>query len=165
MTALSFALPYNRVSPLYLPRRDMVLDAADSLSLAVTITESDDPATGLIDLVTGPTFPEFTLSIWPESQQTVWDYGGMAIPSRSLMVVEGIISAIYPGTVDFAIPVDTMRAWPLRCGFAIRMAHDTTQSETLATGMLHIRGARESGGSTSLGGFFTLDSPTLGVLA
>ena len=148
MTALSFAVPYNRVSPLYEPRRDLVLDAADSLSLAVTVIENDAPGASLIDLVTGPTFPEFTLQVWPDSRWTPWDYGAQAWPGsvRSVLYeIAGTISGSYPGTVDFIVPASTLAAWPARCIFAIRMDHNTTQSETLIRGALNVRGAASLG--------------------
>lgn len=142
MTALAFALPYVRSSPLYLPRRDLVLDASDSLSLAVTVTESDAPGAALIDLATGPTFPGFTLQVWPDSAQWGWDYGAVPPqPASVLFEVEGVISVTLPGTVDFTVPAATLADWPLRCGWRVRMDHDTTLSETLLAGILHVRPA------------------------
>ena len=164
MTALSIAIPYARVSPLYLPRRDLVLDAADSLSLAVTVMESDAPDAVLIDLTTGPTFPTFTLQIWQDSVGGAWDYGGFSSQAGTMLrEVEGVISDTWPGTVDFTVPATTLAAWPIRCGWSIRMDHDDTLSETLMAGTLHVRGSRA--GSSLLGGTFILDDLRgLGVL-
>jgi hypothetical protein len=161
MTALSFIVPYQRVSPLYLPRRDLVLDAADSLSLAVTVIETDAPDAALIDLATGPTFPTFTLQVWPDSAWFLWDYGAANTTSARLVLeeVEGEISS-RPGTIEFTLEATTLANWPMRCGFSIRMDHDTTLSETLMAGTLHVRG----GGMTAQSGIFTLDG-RLGVLA
>lgn len=164
MTVLAFAVPYHRVSPLYLPRRDLVLDAADSLSLAVTVTESDAPGASLIDLHTGPTFPAFTLTIWQDSTTNMWDYGARPMQIGGVLAtVAGFISGSYPGTVNFTIDAGSMSAWPVRASYAIRMDHDLTLSETLAAGTLHVRTSRT--GTAALGGFFTLNSSGLGVLA
>jgi hypothetical protein len=169
MTAIALVLPYQRTSPLHLPRRDLVLDAADSLSLTATVVESDAPDASLIDLATGPTFPIFTLLLWQDSTRFVWDYGGGAsYPSGRLSPLSqiiGTISATLPGTVDFVVDAGTMTSWPARCAWAIRMDHNNTRSETLMAGTLQVRGAAGIG-STSLGGdVFTLDSHALGVLA
>jgi hypothetical protein len=146
MTALALVLPYQRTSPLYLPRRDLVLDAADSLSLTATVVESDAPDASLIDLATGPTFPAFVLQVWPDSIRQLWDYGAGAWPMPPTHIVlleeiDGVISVTLPGTVDFTVSATSMAAWPRRCGWAIRMDHDATLSETLMAGTLHVRPA------------------------
>src|SRR6476646_7542960 len=118
MTALSIAIPYQRVSPLYLPRLDLTLTAADSLSLAVTVIESDAPSAVLIDLTTGPTFPGLTFQVWQDSVDGVRDYGGFqSQPGTVLTEVEGVISAIYTGTVDLTVRADTLKGWTVSCGW------------------------------------------------
>ena len=142
MTALSIAVPYARVSPLYLPRRDLVLDAADSLSLLVTVIETDAPDAALIDLATGPTFPVFTLQIWQDSIRQIWDYGGSSSQVGTVLYeAEGAIST-WPGTIEFTVPGDTLAAWPRRCGWSVNMDHDDTLSETLMAGIMNVRGAQ-----------------------
>lgn len=138
MTALAIAVPYQRVSPLYAPRRDLVLTIADSLSLLVTVTETDTPGAALIDLATGPTFPAFFLRIWQDSAGGSWDYGGVDLVRGTVLAeYTGTIST-WPGTVEFTVPADSMARWPRRCLWAVEMDHDTTLSETLMAGALNV---------------------------
>jgi hypothetical protein len=136
-----------------MPRRDLAADILDSLSLSVTLIYSDDPDASPADLITGPTFPSFSLNIWrTQSGHRSWDYGGYMLNSGGLLWTgDGVVDVTLPGTVDFALPMGTMSGWPERCGWAVRVAHDTTLQDTICTGFLHLRGAHSMYGSLPIG--------------
>lgn len=161
MSALAITTPWTRTSPLYIPRRDLVSDASDSLTLTVTLLESDDPDAVAADLITGPTFPQFTLTIWRlRPDYRMWDYGAgaLAIDTRSILWLDyGVIDAIVPGTVSFVLPLGTMSGWPERCGWAVRVAHDTILQDTIMLGTLHLRGVSSLASSD-----FQLNTSNLG---
>jgi hypothetical protein len=161
MSALAMTLPWRHATPLYTPRRDLAADAADSLSLTVTVVETDTPNAPPADLATGPTFPCFWLRIWSTaSGWGPWDYGGLALGSgTALWAGEGTIDATLPGAVDFLLPLGSMQGWPPRCGWAVYVQHDVGLRDTLCTGYLHLRGAGRSATPT---GAFRLNSSVLG---
>jgi hypothetical protein len=162
MTMLAITVPWQQLSPLYLQRRDLVADTMDSLSISMTLVESDDPDAPPADLVTGPTFPEFELWIWRTQAGQAWDYGGCAFASGGLLWSgDGVIDPHLPGTVDFTLPPGAMQGWPQRCGWQVRVAHDGTLQDTIATGFLHLNVA-SSIYATQPAGAFRLDSGKLG---
>jgi hypothetical protein len=173
MTTLALILPWERLTPLYMPRRDLAADILDSLSLTVTLVESDDPGASPADLVTGPTFPEFTLNIWrTQHGYRSWDYGGYLLNSGGLLWSgTGVIDGTTPGTVDFVLPQGTMIGWPERCGWSVRVAHNAVLQDTISTGFLHLRGSRNTylaepdGLSGGGGGTITNDAMTAWFLS
>jgi len=140
-------LPWQTYTPLYVPRRDLVASVTDSLLLTVIVTQTDDPEAPLIDLTTGPTFPDFKLRIWrTQFGARSWDYGGVAFGSGDVLYAgDGIVSP--PSAVTFSLPMNAMVNWPQRCGWCVQMGHDEDLQDTLASGYLHLRGA----GNTMMG--------------
>jgi hypothetical protein len=164
MTMLAITVPWQQLSPLYLQRRDLVADTMDSLSISMTLVESDDPDAPPADLVTGPTFPGFGLWIWstPGGCGRPWDYGWRVMNIGTLLWSgAGAIDPVLPGTVNWALPFGTMTEWPWRCGWALRVGHDGTLVDTLCTGFLNLHGAG-SDLTASPTGAFRLDSSRLG---
>jgi hypothetical protein len=161
---LALTLPWQNGSPLHTPRRDLVADASDSLSMSVTLVQSDNPAAPPADLVTGPTYPIFTLTITYARDRYGWDYG-RAVPliGSVLWSGTGTIDATLPGTVDFVLPTGTMQGWPQRCGWTVRVAHDATSQDTLSAGFLHLSGTTEGTVTDSGGTGGTINSDSMAV--
>jgi len=135
--------PCLRTSPLYIPRRDLVLSAADSLTLRVTVVESDDPNAQQVVITGGIGGPAAQLVIWQDQCRPGgwWDYqapptaGGTILWSGTGTPQAGL------GSFDWFLPPDTLRGFPRRCGWAVQMGLDAnTMADTLLYGRLNIAG-------------------------
>lgn len=147
MTTQTLILPYLRTSPLYIPRRDLVLSAADSLTLRVTIVESDDPSAQALFLTGGLGGPAARLLIFSDRSGSWWgsdccDYDAPWWPRRVLFTGAGTVSDAV-GSFDFILPAGTLASFPRRCGWAISLDFNGSESELLARGSLHV--GREQG--------------------
>ena len=140
MADMTMILPYDRSSPLHIPTRDLVLSAADSIFLTVTIVESDHPSAQAIVLTGGLGGPACTLLVWPEGPRHWWDYGApLACPSTTLWQGTGVIGEAI-GSFEIFMPAATMRQWPRRCAWAVLLDFDGGgQCEQIAGGHLHVR--------------------------
>jgi len=140
MANFQISVPFHGISPNWIHRRDFVSSNGDSLSLRMTLKESDDPDAAAANL-TGLTVPGFRLTVWQDSSGGAWDYGGVQSgPGTTLAQLEGIVSSLYPGTVDFVLGLGGMASWPNRCGFAIDIVHNDSLQDRLAEGILRLRG-------------------------
>lgn len=155
MTQQTLTLPLDRVSPVRIPTRDLVLGGTDSLTLSVTVIEYDSPDAPPMTLTGGIGGPACSLFVWPGGHgRGYWgdchDYGwgwpggavsgGIAGPGTVLYAATGTVSATVPGTFDILIPAGTMGGWPLRCRWAVLLDFDTGGgAELLAEGHLHVR--------------------------
>lgn len=134
-------LPYTRVSPIHIPRRDLVLGVSDGLTLRVTVVESDDPAAQVIVLTGGIGGPACTLVIYREAMHShCWDYGApFAMAGAVLWSATGTSSTAAAGSFDIAIPAGSFSGFPRRCHWLVRLDWaDGTQSDLLAQGALHL---------------------------
>jgi hypothetical protein len=59
----AFVVPYQRMSPIDIPRRDLVLAAPDSVLLSVSIIESDDPAAEALVITGGVGAPTLRMTV------------------------------------------------------------------------------------------------------
>jgi len=137
----SFVVPYYRNSPIHIPRRDMVLAAADSVLLEVSVVESDDPCAQALVLTSGLGGPSMRMTVWPDSARWFRDYG-LWMPTRGQVLWSevGAPSATELGSFELLIPIGTMQNWQLRCIYAVQLDWSgNTRSETLAHGILNIR--------------------------
>ena len=149
----TFVVPYLRSSPLYIPRRDLVISAADSVSLSVLIVESDDPSAAPLELTGGLGGPALRLYIWPDSLSYRWDYGApFASPGSVLWSSLGTVNPDAAGTFDFSIPPGTFACIPRRCLFSLQLEwNSATDVQMLANGVLNVmQGARTAVPSTAL---------------
>ena len=153
----TIVLPYMRPSGTRLPRRDLVITRADSLTLRVTIVESDDPSAQTLVLTGGIGGPAAMLLIWPDYVPVPggsswggghgWDYGwdghGWAAPHPPTTVLwsgQGTIGDA-AGSFDFFIPHGAMASFPHRCGWTIQLGWDDgLKGEMLASGIMHVSG-------------------------
>lgn len=133
-------LPYLRTSPIHIPRRDLVLSSADSLTLRVTIVESDDPSAQALFLTGGIGGPSARLLIWADGGERFrWDYGAPSLCRNNLLWASAGVIADAIGSFDIVIPAGAMACWPRRCGWAVQLDFDSdTQSQMLAGGSLHV---------------------------
>ena len=141
MTAMTVVLPYERASPLHIPRRDLVVSAADCVELRVTVVESDDPSAQALELTGGIGGPSCLLLVYPaDSTWGPWDYGARRVcPGTVLWSGVGVIADAV-GSFDIAIPVGAMGAWPRRCAWSILLDWEGgSHAEMLAEGYLHVR--------------------------
>lgn len=151
MPSLAITVPYIRTSPLYIPRRDLVLASADSLFLRVTVVDSDNPCAQALALSGGIGGPSAQLLFWADIglrsgwrgwHDYGWGYYNDAWPYASarqmLLSVTGVLSDAI-GAFDFSVPSGAMSSWPLRCGWAVQLNYDTTSAEVLMTGTANIR--------------------------
>lgn len=149
----SFVVPYQRMSPIDIPRRDLVLAASDSVLLSVSVIESDDPAAEALVITGGVGAPTLRMTVWPDSCDAGRNYGGWfggawvhdygwGMPRAGTVLWSGV-GTVDPdtlGTFDLLIPVATMSNWPRRCFYALQLDWSGgTRSETLAQGALHVR--------------------------
>ena len=137
----TIVLPYMRTSPLHVPRRDLVMTGADSLTLRATIVESDNPTAQALVLTGGIGGPRARLVIHTDRAYPGhgWDYGRPCMgPGTVLWTADGVISTAV-GSFDFFIPFGDIGALPRRCGWAMILSWDGDwKGETLAEGRLHI---------------------------
>ena len=140
MTTQTLILPYLRTSPVHIPRRDLVLSSADSLTLRVTIVESDNPTAQALLLTGGLGGPALRLLVWADNLRCrSWDYGAPPVPVGALLWAGAGVMADAIGSFDVVIPAGAMASWPLRCGWAVQLDIDSdTGSQMLATGSLHV---------------------------
>ncbi len=136
----AMTLPWLRTSPVHVPRRDLVLGLADSLSLRITVVESDNPDALPIDLTGGIGGPTLQMLVWPDTYyRTSWDYGARPqCPQSVLWTGTGVVSDA-TGAFDIAFPSGTMSGWPRRCGWCVQLNHDTGGAEVLMSGIIHLR--------------------------
>ena len=138
-SAMTVVMPYHRATWLHIPRRDLVLSVSDSLALRVTVVESDDPAAPALLLTGGLNGPALRLLVWPNPDHGISDYGGPNIGGGLLWSQAAAVSTTVAGSFDVTVPTGTLAAWPRRCGFALQLTWDGTQSATLAAGVLNVR--------------------------
>jgi hypothetical protein len=147
MADMTMILPYDRISPLHIPQRDLVLSSADSLWLTVTIVESDNPSAQALCLTGGIGGPACMLAVWPDRRwHGSWDYGmgapwaaQPAGPVNTLWTGVGMLSDAI-GSFDIFMPAATMATWPRRCAWGVLLDFDGGgQAELIAEGHLHVR--------------------------
>jgi len=150
MTAFSLTLPLDRVSPIRVPTRDLVLGGTDSVTLNVSIVDRDSPDALPIELSGGLGGPTVSMFVWPSGYGRGWschDYGwghwhngGVAGPGTCLWSATGVILDMTTGTFRIHVPVGTPGNWPRRCRWAIYFDEDAGgTAELLAEGHLHVR--------------------------
>ena len=140
MPSMAMTVPYMRTSPLHIPRRDLVLAAADSLYLRVTVVDSADPCAQAIEVTGGLGGPAAQFTVWADVPGQYWHEYGMWHPvtGQLLASIPGVASDAL-GAFDFTFPSGTMSLWPRRCIWAVHLSYDTQGAETLMSGILHIR--------------------------
>jgi hypothetical protein len=140
MTAATFYLPYQRQSAARIPRRDLMLGAADSLSLRVIVVETDHPSSQALLITGGIGGPSMRFVIWSDIPHGPWcDYGapwswagggiwsGVGVPGDAA------------GSFDFDLSAGWVSAWPRRAGFSIQLDWDGGfKSELLCQGVLQV---------------------------
>ena len=153
MTAMALTLPLDRVSPVRVPTRDLVLGGTDSLTLLVSIVDRDSPDALPIELTGGIGGPAVSLFVWPDGYGRGygwgnchdygwggWYGGGVAGPGTVLWSATGAVLDAASGTFAILIPAGTMGGWPRRCRWAIYFDADGGgEAELLAEGHLHVR--------------------------
>lgn len=143
--------PYLRTSPVHIPRRDLVLSATDSLTLRVTVVESDDPNAQQVVITGGIGGPAAQLVIWLDQAwggysgwnwpSWGWDYGRLAAAPGTILWSG--IGTPQPGlgSFDWFLPPGTLANLPPRCGWGVQMGWDgNAKTETLLIGALNVRG-------------------------
>lgn len=150
MTTFTLTLPLDRVSPVRVPTRDLVLGGTDSLTLLISVVDRDSPDAPPIELTGGIGGPAVSLFVWPDGYGHGWggchDYGwgwyggGVAGPGTVLWSGVGTISDVTSGTFSIFLPAGTMGRWPRRCRWAVFFDADGGgEAELLAEGHLHVR--------------------------
>lgn len=142
MTAATLILPYRRASTIRVPKRDLVIGAADSLVVRVTIVETDDPSAQALEITGGIGGPSLRFFIWADwrSRADWTDYGLGALRMGDMLWSGTGVVASAAGSFDVAFPANTVSGWPRRCGFSVQLDWDGgTSSELLCEGALHIQ--------------------------
>jgi hypothetical protein len=154
VTTLAITLPLTNVSPLYIPRRDLVLSSADSLTLAVTVLTTDDTDAAAIHVVEDGW--ALRMAVWRDASGAHswwgWDYGHPCFDKRELLWTgDGVPTAVF-GQFSILIPPATMHDWPRRCGFSIALtSFDGGEIDTLCRGTLQVRRAVDGGVAVGIG--------------
>jgi hypothetical protein len=139
----TIVLPCLRTSPVHIPRRDLVLSASDSLTLRVTVVESDTPDALLITITGGLGGPAAQLNIWADAPicGCCWDYGRPGTAGGTVLWSGMGTPQIGLGSFDFFLPIGTLANLPQRCGWGVQIGwSDNTSADMLFEGKLHIRG-------------------------
>jgi hypothetical protein len=137
---ISLTLPYQR-SPLHTPRRDLVLAASDSLTLRVTVVQSDNPDAAPLLLTGGLGGPALRMIVRRTTPGLHPDYGHYAQHFGVLGVIDASVVTGTPGTFALVLAMSAMACWPPRCYFEIQLNNAASgASHILAHGMLHVFG-------------------------
>jgi hypothetical protein len=140
MPSFAMTVPYMRTSPLHIPRRDLVLAAADSLFLRVTVVDSDNPCAQAIELTGGIGGPAAQFIVWADAPGRYHDdYGTMLPVSGQVLANVAGVPGDALGSFDFAFTSGTMANWPRRTRWCVQLNYDTQGAEVLAAGSLHVR--------------------------
>jgi len=144
VTTFALVIPYDR-PPNHIPRRDLVLGAADNVWLQVSVIQYDDPSAEAITLTGGIGGPALRMAVWPVGDYpTSWDYG-LPTPTCGTLLWSGngTISETEIGTFDMVVPVGTLASWPCRVAYGLQLDWDSASgSELLCAGILHVRRAQ-----------------------
>jgi hypothetical protein len=139
MTTFAMTLPLARMTPLHMPRRDLVLDASDDLLLQLTLAASDVPAAAPLNL--SGVGPVVRFLIWYGSLS--WDYGrgwangGAVLSSTTAVIAPGTAAA---GRADVTLARGYGTGWGQRLGWSVQLDLGGALS-TLAYGALHLHRA------------------------
>jgi len=165
MTAFALSLPLDRVSPVRVPTRDLVLGGTDSVTLNVSIVDRDSSDALPIELSGGLGGPTVSMFVWPDHRGGYgphfggwgsgddygwggWYGGGVAGPGTVLWSATGVILDPTTGTFAIVVPPGTMGCWPRRCRWAIYFDEDAGgTAELLSEGHLHVRPMVSRGGA------------------
>jgi hypothetical protein len=157
VTQFALTLPLDRVSPVRVPTRDLVLGGTDSVTLLISIVDRDSPDALPVELSGGIGGPAVSMFVWPDHRGGYgphfggwgsgddygwggWYGGGVAGPGTVLWSVTGVILDATSGTFAIVVPAGTMGCWPRRCRWAIYFDADGGgEAELLAEGHLHVR--------------------------
>jgi hypothetical protein len=140
MPSFTMTVPYARTSPIHIPRRDLVLAAADSLALRVTVVDVDNPSALPIELTGGIGGPAAQFIVWADAPGQFHDDYGTMLPVSGQVLWSGLGTlSDAPGSFDFSLPSGTMSQWPRRCRWAVQLNYDTDDAEVLMAGNLHVR--------------------------
>jgi hypothetical protein len=135
MTVLALTLPLARSSPLHIARRDIVADAADDLTLQISVVADDTPGAAATSLAAADTTVQLLLWYAPHWR----DYGLPYVAGRqTLYTAAGSIAAGTGGRVDVVLPRSAGDLWPPRLGYTLRLDLGGTARTTLAYGALHL---------------------------
>jgi hypothetical protein len=127
LTAATFIVPYQRNSPIRVPRRDLVIGAADSLLVRVTIVHSDDPSAPALELTGGINGPALRFIIWADwvGSGNGWTDYGRGSARRGDVLWSGVgVAADAVGSFDVTMAANTVSGWPVRCGFSAQLDWD-----------------------------------------
>ena len=158
MTQQTLTLPLDRVSPVRIPTRDLVLGGTDSVTLLISVVDRDSPDALPVELSGGIGGPAVSMFVWPDHRGGYgphfggwgsgddygwggWYGGGVAGPPGTVLwSVTGVILDATTGTFAIVVPAGTMGCWPRRCRWAIYFDADGGgTAELLAEGHLHVR--------------------------
>jgi len=165
VTTFALSLPLDRVSPIRVPTRDLVLGGTDSVTLLISVVDRDSPDALPIELSGGIGGPAVSMFVWPDHRGGYgphfggwgsgddygwggWYGGGVAGPGTVLWSATGGISDLASATFAILVPAGTMGCWPRRCRWAIYFDEDAGgTAELLAEGHLHVRPMVSRGGA------------------
>ena len=155
MTQFALTLSLDRVSPIRVPTRDLVLGGTDSVTLNVSIVDRDSPDALPVELTGGIGGPAVSMFVWPDAYRQGygwggchdyhdyrwgWYGGGVAGPGTALWSATGVTLDMTTGTFQIRVPPGTMGCWPRRCRWAIFFDADGGgEAELLAEGHIHVR--------------------------
>ena len=157
MTTFALTLPLDRISPVRVPTRDLVLGGTDSVTLLVSVVAGECTKELPIELTGGIGGPAVSMFVWPDSIGCHgpnfggwgcghdygwggWYGGGIAGPATTLWTGLGTVYDTASATFRIVVPAGTMGAWPRRCRWAIYFDSDGGgEAELLAEGHIHVR--------------------------
>lgn len=145
MVAMALVLPVARRSLHRIPRRDLVLDSSDTLTLDLRLVASDRPGAAAVDIA--GVGPELRLLVWHAPR--LWDYGRPNLGG----VLWSALATVEPdasGRAQVVLPAGTGARWG-RCGWSVQLSRLDDVS-TLVCGALRLMpGAVFAGGVALLG--------------
>lgn len=132
MTVLALTLPLARRSLHRIPRRDLVLEGGDTLTLELQVVASDHPGAAAVDIA--GLGPELRLLVW--HAPLLWDYGRPnlgAVRWSALATVEPDTS----GRAQIVVPAGTGCGWGQALGWSLQLRRLDDVS-TLVCGALRL---------------------------
>jgi len=139
MPSIALVAPYMRTSMLHIPRRDLVLSAADSLFLRLVVVESDTPCAQSLQATNGIGGPGARIMVWSDRPGWLNDYGMLLPTQGQVLYNEPGVPLQNTGSFDWALPSGTMVGWPPRCAWCVQLTYGLAGVDVLLSGRLHMR--------------------------
>jgi hypothetical protein len=136
MTTIALTLPVARRSAIRIPRRDLALVSGDSLTLAITVVQSDRPGAAPLNLVLA--YGRVRLRVWRPIPPAfcLYDYGFHGM--RHAEAIGATVTNGAAGQAEIHVTGSHTAGWHGIYSWALQFGSDT-DSSTLCSGTLQMQ--------------------------